>query len=88
MLPGAQRMQRSHTTTQGRDNHADDSLIPIHPARRRRAVSPIKPDCDFTLTYRLVAEEGMLLTKEGQEPTPCIDTDVTDGWSEIEEVAT
>ncbi len=51
-------------------------------------VSPIKPDCDFTLTYRLVAEEGMLLTKEGQEPTPCIDTDVTDGWSEIEEVTT
>lgn len=47
-------------------------------------VSPIKPDCEYSEKYRLIADEGKLLVKDGHEPTPCIDTDDVDGWYEIE----
>ena len=48
-------------------------------------VSPNKPDTDYTVRYRLIADEGMTLAKDGHEPTPCVDTDDTTGWSEIPE---
>ena len=46
-------------------------------------VSPVKPDCEYTTLYRLVADEGMALTN-GEVITPCIDTTNIEEWTEIE----
>ena len=43
-------------------------------------VSPEKPDCDYTLKFRLIAEEGEELTKDSENFTTCIDVDDTEGW--------
>lgn len=47
-------------------------------------VSPIKPDCEYTEMYRLVADEGKVLTN-GEIVTSCTDVESTDGWVEIDE---
>ena len=47
-------------------------------------VSPNKPDTDFTVMRRIVADEGKLLTN-GDITTSCIDTDSTYGWYEIDD---
>ena len=47
-------------------------------------VSTEKPECDYTLRYRLIADEGKELTKDGENFTTCIDVDTTEGWYEIE----
>lgn len=47
-------------------------------------VSPIKPDGEYTEMYRLVADEGKLLTRDGVNTTECVDTDSLDGWYEID----
>ena len=47
-------------------------------------VSPEKPDCDYTLAFRLIAEEGEELTKDGENFTTCIDVDDTEGWYAVE----
>lgn len=36
---------------------------------------------EYTVTYRLIADEGMELVK-GDIRTSCIDTDDKDGWTE------
>jgi hypothetical protein len=46
-------------------------------------VSPEKPDKDYTLLYRLVADEGKVLT-DGETVSTCVDTDNTAEWTEIE----
>lgn len=46
-------------------------------------VSPVKPACEYTELYRLIADEGMELVKDGVH-TDCVDTDTLDGWAEIE----
>lgn len=46
-------------------------------------VSPEKPDCDYTLKFRLIAEEGEELTKDGENFTTCIDVDDTEGWNAV-----
>lgn len=48
-------------------------------------VSPIKPDCEYTELVRLVADEGKVLTNDGDIITSCIDTETVDGWHEIDE---
>lgn len=48
-------------------------------------VSPVKPDGEFTELYRLVADEGMVLTN-GETTTICTDTYDPDIWIEIEYV--
>ena len=48
-------------------------------------VSPVKPDCEYTVLYRLVADEGKIISN-GKEATPCIDTETPDEWSELEEI--
>lgn len=48
-------------------------------------VSTEKPDCDFILRFRLIADEGMVLTKDGENFTPCIDVESPDFWYEVEE---
>jgi hypothetical protein len=43
-----------------------------------------KPDCDYTLRYRLVADKGKELTKDGENFTTCVDVESTDDWVEVE----
>ena len=45
-------------------------------------VSPVKPDTDYTELYRLVADEGMVLT-DGESFTSCTDTANPELWSEV-----
>lgn len=47
-------------------------------------VSTSKPDGDYTEMYRLVADEGKALTKDGVDLYPCVDTDTVDGWYEVD----
>jgi len=48
-------------------------------------VSPIKPNCEYTEMYRLIADEGKVLTTDGENFTSCTDTDTLDGWYEVDE---
>lgn len=48
-------------------------------------VSPIMPEGEYTEMMRLVADEGKLLTKDGENLTSCVDTDTADGWYEVDE---
>ena len=49
-------------------------------------VSPIKPEGDYTTLYRLIADEGKALAKDGENLCAVIDTDSTDGWYEVDAV--
>lgn len=46
-------------------------------------VSTEKPDCDFVLRFRLIADEEMLLTIDGENFTSCVDVESTEGWYEV-----
>lgn len=46
-------------------------------------VSTEKPDCEYTLRFRLIADEDKELTKDGENFTTCIDVDDTEGWVEV-----
>ena len=46
------------------------------------SVSPVNPDGEYTELFRLVADEGMILT-DGTTRTNCIDTDTQDAWQEV-----
>ena len=46
-------------------------------------VSPLKPDGDYTEMYRLIADDGMELVKDGVRVI-CVDTETPDGWEEVE----
>ena len=48
------------------------------------AVSPEKPDKPYTTKYRLVADEGKVLT-DGKTVTTCIDTETPYLWDEIDD---
>lgn len=45
-------------------------------------VSTIQPDVEYTTLYRLVADEGMVLT-DGATTTSCVDTYDVSAWSEV-----
>ena len=47
-------------------------------------ISPIKPNCEYVPMYRLVADEGKVLTN-GEIETPCIDAYTVEGWYEVDE---
>lgn len=47
------------------------------------SVSPVKPDSEYTELYRLVADEGHMLTS-GTDITNCTDTSDPSIWTEIE----
>lgn len=48
-------------------------------------VSPDKPESgDYTELLRLIADEGKLLTKDGEATCPCVDTQSADGWYEVD----
>jgi hypothetical protein len=46
-------------------------------------VSPNKPEGDYTILYRLIADEGKVLT-DGEITTSCIDTDDVTKWREVD----
>lgn len=46
-------------------------------------VSPVQPEGEYTLMYRLVADEGKLVTKDGVDATICVDVESTEGWYEV-----
>lgn len=48
-------------------------------------VSTSKPDCEYTEIFRLIADDGKVLTN-GNDTVYCMDTELIDGWSEVEEV--
>ena len=45
-------------------------------------VSPVMPDCEYTEMFRLVADEGFVLTN-GEIYTSCVDTDELNKWTEV-----
>ena len=47
-------------------------------------VSTEKPECDYTIKYRLIADEDKELTKDGENFTTCIDVDSAEGWYEVD----
>ena len=47
-------------------------------------VSATKPECEFEPMYRLIADEGKALTKDGENLTPCTDVISVEGWYEVE----
>ena len=48
-------------------------------------VSPVMPDVECEPMYRVIAAEGMAVTKDGVNLYPVIDTDDTEGWYEVED---
>lgn len=47
-------------------------------------VSPEKPDIPYEELYRVIAGEGKLVTLDGENTYAVIDTDVKDGWHEVD----
>ena len=48
-------------------------------------VSPDKPESgEYTEMYRLIADEGKLLTPNGIDTTPCVDVESAEGWYEVD----
>lgn len=46
------------------------------------SVSPIAPECEYITLYRLIADEGMALQKDGGEWQQAVDVDDVEGWVE------
>lgn len=46
-------------------------------------VSPIQPDGDYELLYRVIADEGKLVTDNGEDLYYCVDVEATEGWYEV-----
>jgi hypothetical protein len=42
-------------------------------------ISPVKPDGEYTEMVRLIADEGRVLTKDGENFTTCTDVESEDG---------
>ena len=50
-------------------------------------VSPIKPEgIEFSEEFRLIADEGKLLIKDGEKTTPCVDVESSEGWYEVDDL--
>lgn len=47
-------------------------------------VSPEKPNVSYEETYRIIADEGKLVTIDGENNYSVIDTDIKDGWYEVD----
>lgn len=52
-------------------------------------VSPNKPENEeYTTLLRLIADKGKLLTRNGTDTCPCIDTNTSDRWYEVYDTET
>ena len=47
-------------------------------------VSPNAPDGAYTILFRIIADEGMAVTKDGQNLYSVIDTETIEGYYEVE----
>lgn len=47
-------------------------------------VSPEKTETEFETCYRLIADEGKMLTTDGENLSPCVDVDDVAGWYEVD----
>lgn len=47
-------------------------------------VSPVKPEGEYELMYRLIADEGKALTQDSENLTVCADVYSTEGWYEVD----
>lgn len=47
-------------------------------------VSPDKPDRNYTELFRVIADEGKSITKDGKMLCSSIDTDKVEGWYEVD----
>ena len=47
-------------------------------------VSTVKPECEYTAMYRIIASEGFLVTQDGMNQYGVVDTNNKDGWYEVE----
>jgi hypothetical protein len=47
-------------------------------------VSPVKPDCEYTEKYRIIADEGKALTQDGVDLYDCTDVASVEGWYEVD----
>ena len=62
-------------------------IIPLYRYRRPEGgitVSPVRPKCEYTELFRIIADDGYIL-KHGETVTSCIDTDNLSVWQEIED---
>lgn len=48
-------------------------------------VSTEEPNTVYETEYRIIADEGKLITQNGEDTYSVIDTDSTEGWYEIDE---
>ncbi|MBO5854371.1 MAG: hypothetical protein J6Q61_06510 [Bacteroidales bacterium] len=47
-------------------------------------VTPDKPETDnFEVCNRLIADDGKMLTTDGENLSPCVDVDDVAGWYEV-----
>lgn len=51
--------------------------------RQNNIVSLIEPEGEYTTLYRVIADEGKLITLDGENLYQVIDTEVNEGWIEI-----
>lgn len=48
-------------------------------------VSPDKPESEeYTEMFRLIADDGKLLTLDGESTYPCVDVETANGWYEVD----
>lgn len=48
------------------------------------SVSPNKPDCEYNELVRIVADQGKLVTQDGENLFFVIDADNANGWYEVD----
>jgi len=48
-------------------------------------VSPIRPDTEYTPMFRIIADEGKLVSIDGVNAYSCIDVASTAGWYEVDD---
>lgn len=49
------------------------------------SVSPVKPETECVETYRIIADEGKLVTNDNANFHSVIDSDIKEGWTEVVE---
>lgn len=47
-------------------------------------VSPSKPDTEFSVLYRIIADKGKVITKDNISFYSVIDTESAEGWREVD----
>ncbi len=47
-------------------------------------VSTVKPDGEYTEKFRLIADEGKMLTMDGTTLYGCTDVESVEGWYEVD----